>query len=168
MCGHHILVKLNSRYSPNSASMLIWLTKEIETNHQKVLYIYFNHEGTMYNQCVGHADHNDTPKTFNRSYCYYTFAQPTDNVCEIVNVPQNFLKVRMSNSQHVDSSICTQSARLGMNNVSCRQLKLLLGNNHILEECISGVSSSNGSVDCTRERLTCRVAHSMPRTSFYQ
>ena len=62
MCGHNILVQLNSRYSPNSARILMWLTKAIEANHQKVLYIYFNHKETMHNQCVGHADHNDTPK----------------------------------------------------------------------------------------------------------
>ena len=91
-----------------------------------------------------------------------------DSVHEIINVPQNLLKVCMNIFQHVDNLICTQRVRLGKDNVSCRQLKLLLGNIHILEECVSGVSSDNGSANWITERLTWRLAYSMPRTSFHQ
>ena len=148
--------------------MLIWLTKEIETNHQKVLYIYFNHEGTICTTSVWVMLTIMTLQKPTTGVNVIILLLNPDSVHEIVNVPQNLLKVCMNISQHVDILICTQKARLGKNNVSCRQLKLLLGNNHILEECISGVSSSNGSIDWTTERLTWRLVYSMRRTSFYQ
>jgi len=51
-------------------------------------------------------------------------------------------------------------------NDNCRQSKLLLGSHYILEECISRVTSGNGSVVWSTGRLTWRLAYCVPRTSF--